>query len=268
MNQPNETGRTIEQTFQRETYDKEAKHLLALTEVAARILQGVVAEFQNKSLAEIEACIVKDSIQIADSPVFPPAGSYQERLLQRANEDHFDWKEIRFDVLFDALLDTTLESGAKLSSPTSKTSVSKRIKLIINFEAQRIFNPGYDLTPRTIYYGARLLSSQLGREFDSEDYDSLCKVYSIWIYTNATGSAKNSITRFHFTPERLYGTRENLGRYDMIEVIQIGLGTDIKDNTLLGFLYVLFKYQGTLADKKKLLETRFQMKLKIGRAHV
>ena len=47
----------------------------------------------------------------------------------------------------------------------------------------------------------------------------------------------------------------------MIEVIQIGLGTDIKDNTLLGFLYVLFKYQGTLADKKKLLETRFQMKL-------
>ena len=61
---------------------------------------------------------------------------------------------------------------------------------------------------------------------------------------------------FHFTPERLYGTRENLGRYDMIEVIQIGLGTDIKDNTLLGFLYVLFKYQGTLADKKKLLETR------------
>ena len=95
MNQPNETGRTIEQTFQRETYDKEAKHLLALTEVAARILQGVVAEFQNKSLAEIEACIVKDSIQIADSPVFPPAGSYQERLLQRANEDHFDWKEIQ-----------------------------------------------------------------------------------------------------------------------------------------------------------------------------
>ena len=60
LNQPNETGRTIEQTFQRETYDKEAKHLLALTEVAARILQGVVAEFQNKSLAEIEACILND----------------------------------------------------------------------------------------------------------------------------------------------------------------------------------------------------------------
>ncbi len=60
----------------------------------------------------------------------------------------------------------------------------ERIKLIINVEAQKEFNAGYDLVTRGVFYGARMISAQKDREFIGDDYDSVKKVYSIWICMN------------------------------------------------------------------------------------
>ncbi|MDY2818937.1 MAG: hypothetical protein SOT36_01915 [Hominisplanchenecus sp.] len=59
-----------------------------------------------------------------------------------------------------------------------------RIRLILNVEAQKSFRPGYEIVTRGIFYGARMISAQLGTEFEHSKYDDIRKVYSVWICMN------------------------------------------------------------------------------------
>ena len=49
------------------------------------------------------------------------------------------------------------------------------IKLLINVEAQKKFYVKYRIVTRGIFYGARMLSEQLDREFSNSEYDKLKK---------------------------------------------------------------------------------------------
>ena len=71
----------------------------------------------------------------------------------------------------------------------------KQIKFIINIEAQKNFYPGYDLVTRGVFYGARLLSSQLDTTFTTDNYDDIQKVYSIWVCMKVPQKAEHTITR-------------------------------------------------------------------------
>ena len=109
------------------------------------------------------------------------------------------------------------------------TPGKERIKLIINIEAQKSFYPGYDLVTRGIYYGARMISSQKGREFTGRYYDNIKKVYSIWICMDAPLYAQNTITEYSIQPTKLYGDYCGDARYDLMSVVMICLG-DSEEN--------------------------------------
>ena len=92
---------------------------------------------------------------------------------------------IYYDIRFSAYLETRKE----------------RIRLLINVEAQKAFYPGYSLTTRGIFYGARMISAQKGTEFAGRDYDNIRKVYSIWICMNAPDYIGNAISKYRIDPD-------------------------------------------------------------------
>ena len=65
------------------------------------------------------------------------------------------------------------------------TKEEERIKVIVNIEAQRQYYVGYHFEPRAVVYCARMISEQIDREFTTDDYNGLKKVYSIWIFFDA-----------------------------------------------------------------------------------
>ena len=86
---------------------------------------------------------------------------------------------IRYDVLFFA-----------------RVPYGNHEKLLVDVEAQKKFNPGYSLVTRGVFYCARMLSSQFGREFTPNDYDDIKKVYSIWICMEAPEYAAGTIVKY------------------------------------------------------------------------
>ena len=140
------------------------------------------------------------------------------------------------------------------------TSDSKPIKLIINVEAQKNFYPGYDLVTRGVFYGARLLSSQLDTTFTTDNYDELQKVYSIWICMQVPQKAEHTITRYHMTREDVWGHSKVNTRYDLLEVIMVYLGRESeteKGTKLHGILTTLLSETLTVPEKKKRLQNDY-----------
>ena len=139
------------------------------------------------------------------------------------------------------------------------------IELIINFEAQNDFHPGYPLLKRGIYYCSRMISSQYGTVFTKSDYGEIQKVYSIWICTNPTLEQEYSITRYKMTEENLIGeVKSPKQNYDLLDVVMICLGQK-KYNELTGLLSLL---NVALLDnyldsneKRRILETEFNVEI-------
>ena len=73
--------------------------------------------------------------------------------------------------------------------------------MIINVEAQKDFHPGYAVTSRGVFYGARMISAQKGIEFTGSNYDGIRKVYSIWICMNAPDYIGNAVSRYSIKKE-------------------------------------------------------------------
>lgn len=99
-------------------------------------------------------------------------------------------------------------------------------KILINVEAQKAYNPGYDLVTRGVFYCARMLSSQKDTEFAGSDYDSIKKVYSIWICMDSLDYAENTITEYSMEPKALYGNFTGEARYDLLSVVMICLAKE------------------------------------------
>lgn len=136
------------------------------------------------------------------------------------------------------------------------------IQLLIDIEAQKKFHPGYDIITRGIYYGARMISSQMGSEFNGDDYDKLKKVYSIWICMNAPMYAENTITEYSISPKKIVGDfPDEKGRYDLMAVVMICLSKELaeaKDVTKLHrLLGTLLSSEMTKQEKKNIIETEY-----------
>ena len=138
---------------------------------------------------------------------------------------------------------------------------AKKIKLLINLEAQKDFTPGYDLVTRAVYYVARMISSQHGVEFTNSNYDDIKDVYSIWICPEAPRYAQNSITTFHLKQENLFGNFPTNHRYDILNIIFVCLG-DLSDPNaprFLSMLSTLLSNKILPTDKKRILEQEYHI---------
>lgn len=205
-------------------YDHEAKHVLANKQILSRILRECVDEFKDKSLPEIINAIDND-MKIGTISVEPGLTNQAESLSQENNEPGEG--TVYFDLLFSAVATGT-----------------KPIRVRINLEAQNDYHPGYDSITRGVFYCARLISSQAETVFSlaKQEYDKIEKVYSIWIFMNATIQDSDTITSYRIKPERIYGNFHGKARYDLMEVIAICLNPepDKSRNRLVNILSTLF----------------------------
>lgn len=208
--------------------DAVCKDLLAYREVLAHIMKTCVSEYKDCTIQEIMGYIEGD-IQIGNAGVHSDETNLPPKIQGLSTESNsVNESRTYYDVRFSAV------------APWGN---GERIGLIINVEAQRKYNPGYPLVKRALYYCARMLSAQYGSVFDRSHYESIQKVYSIWICTNPPKERENTITSYTIEEHQLVGgSKEVVRNYDLLNATMVCLGRPEGENYngLLRMLEVLF----------------------------
>ena len=222
-------------------YDKAAKALWRNREIIAPLLKYSVEELKDESVESIMKLIDADSIS-EGIPVsdLPPV------LTNLNTEDSsITEKLITYDFRF-------LVKNPKLS--TENILVVLHIDLEFNNKYRPTLSDGrsYPLIKRGIYYGAREISSQLGRITEKTNYDDIEKVISIWVVSEGIPPRlRNTASRYFITKEDFIGTTdEPMAEYDLIEVVIIRRGDDKKLTEPL-FKYLESVYQADLEEIDK-----------------
>lgn len=214
-------------------YDAMVKEILSYKCILARIMKYTVTEMAGYSEDEIIS-FIEGTPAVAEEPLYEEAKS---RVFGVDSVDTIDGEgTVTFDVVF--------------------TVRNRLIKLYVNVEAQNDSSSGYDLVTRAIYYCARLLSKQYGREFDGKHYDGIKKVYSIWICTNPSVRERDTITRYSVKPEFLFGKISERVRYDLLSVVMVCLKPG-SANDLIRVLYTLFTNSASREEKRTIVATEF-----------
>jgi len=233
---------------QKALYDEACKTVLSEKGIAAHILKECVEEYKNISVEDIVHKYIQGKPEI--SKVMIQDETVLTKIRTEQTEDSSE-KEgtIFFDVRFTALV---------------PDEDDKFIELIINFEAQNDFHPGYPLLKRGIYYCSRMISSQHGTVFMKSDYGKIKKVYSIWICTTPTLEQEYSITRYKMTEENLLGqVKAPKKNYDLLDVVMVCLGqkkyTELTGLLRLLNMALLDKLNGS--EKRRIMATEFNIEI-------
>ena len=233
----------------RPQYDKAAKKFLSKRRLLARILHYLVPEFRRGRLKEIEETCIGGEPHVSEVPVDPGQTNhaFPPEIRGAAQEQSEDAEgTIYFDIFFYAKLP---QNG-------------KIIKFIVNLEAQKDIPTAYPLMKRVEYYGSRLVSSQKERDFVKSDYGSICKVYTIWLCFKTPEGHGSSINLYRPHEEHIFGDyEENPDDYQLSNAIVAYIGDQRTENTLLNLLRLIFKENLNGAEKRKLLEQEYDMKL-------
>lgn len=137
--------------------------------------------------------------------------------------------------------------------------------LIINVEAQRSQKEstlGYHLMKRAVFYACRLISSQKEREFEGKDYNSIKKIYSIWICMDSP-SRDSYINRYRLEEKHLlHRYDEPQENYDLVNIVLISLGEKADKDRLIHLLQVLFtESQQTFDSKRNILKKEHHIEM-------
>lgn len=248
----NQLGNTLSTEGARAYLDRTVKKLLSIRYVLAYIMTHAIREYRQCTIEEAMDAIDGDPIisrkDLRSGRIEP------ESVATRATESSSSEKgRIYYDIVFYAF------------APSGE-----RQKLWINLEYQDNYYPGYDLVPRGIFYCARLLSDELGKEFTPENYDDVKKVYSVWICMNAPHTdhlgrpVGNTIVEYHVSPSMLYSECEtditsiHTGRYDLMSAVFINVAPDgSAGNDLIGMLRTMFSKTMGAEDKIRTLSEEY-----------
>ena len=226
--------------------DECIKEVLADVQILARILKYTVSEVKDLNIDEIIACIDEKDIAIGRIPV--ASGYNQLGKISGSNTEDSVLGEGRifYDIKFPVYCK------------------KEQFKVIINIEAQRSTNVsklGYHLENRIIYYLARMISSQKNVEFFKSDYDSIKKVYSIWICMDAD-SGEDAIEEFVFSKHHVFGKETGMFDLDKMRAVIIRIRKNsnigISKNKLIAMLEILLSKEHAV-QKKALLSNEFGM---------
>ena len=239
-------------------YDGHAKRLLAQKIVLAHILVNAVSEFAGMEPEEV-VFLIENEPEVSAVPVNPgearkesenrkESGSRMPAIGGRNTESQIPYEgKITYDIHFFAW------------APGKE----EKLKIILDVEAQKNFYPGYHIVSRGIFYTSRMLSAQLDTEFEIPNYDEIKKVYSIWICLNSPERVGSTITEFSMNRKDLVGTSGDLGRYDLLSVIIIGLPKELAKKTegteLHRFLGTIFSSRLSAEEKKKILSSEYKI---------
>ena len=225
-------------------YDHLAKRLLARKSILAYILKYAVSEFIDCSLDDIAKKYIEGEPLLHINTV--PLDDTLDIKGKHTESNSPLEGLVTFDIIFDAF------------APTGEP-----IKLIINIEPQKTTTSiGYKLMKRAVYYVARLISSQKEKEFHGDDYNSLKKVYSIWIAMDVQRYRANSIQEYSLTEKVLHGDfHDKLQNYDLIKIIILNLGIKSTSHKLLDLLHLLFMDLKSSEEKEFILHDQYNIDL-------
>ena len=182
-------------------YDSYCKMLIGHPSMLSRIIFCFVKEAKHLSLEEIEKLI--KGVRIGDKVVNPHFHLMDKEAFIK------DEGLMRYDIYFYIDLPQVDQS-------------TKRV--YINIEIQNNPSPGYHLIARSIAYSSRMISSQWGSEYDSDNYDGMKKVYSFWIVLQSPKSRDGCINQLKITENHLSGNyQEKRENYDKEEQLMIYL---------------------------------------------
>ena len=126
-------------------------------------------------------------------------------------------------------------------------------QIIINVEAQKDEQTGYEILNRAIFYVSRLISSQKERDFENSSYDDIKRVYSIWVCMNME---KSSMSHVHLTKEDLIGSYEWKGNLDLLNIIMLGLAKNLPEHDET---YELHRLLGALLSKELTIDEKLNI---------
>ena len=243
MKQKTSVAAGLEFTRIRDEYDAACKRLLSEKIILAHILKGCVTEFRDFDPDFIAETCIESPPKVSEVPVAPDETGAALRGMNTAQTSPTEGS-VYFDIYFSAVVPGSGEV----------------VQLIINVEAQDQFYPGYPLTKRGIYYGARMLSAQKNNVFANSQYGNLQKVYSIWICTNPPKKRENAITCYEIRERGIVGDdHEPVENYDLLTLVRVYLGSEKSERYkgILKLLGTLLTAKATVEEKKKVLEDEF-----------
>ena len=227
--------------------DENVKWLLSEKIILAHILIYCVKEYKGMKPQEV-AELIEGEPNVSEAMVNPGESNVSEITGDNTEDAVPNEGKITYDIKFR----------------TWAPDKSELIKLIVDIEAQKDYYPGYDILTRGVFYGARMLSSQMGSEFTGDDYDKIKKVYSIWICMNVPKYAENTITEYSLQKKDIIGEfPSDRGRYDLMSIIMVRLsktiaeaGESTKLHRLLG---ALLSSRMTGQEKKDIIESEYNI---------
>lgn len=228
---------------QNASYDKLAKSFLSRKAILAHILKYTVEEFADCSLEDIEKKYIEGDphFSINTIPLDDTLDIKGKNIESSSTNESF----VTFDIIFDAV------------APVD----GKPVKIIINVEPQKTTRKiHYKLMKRAVYYAARLISDQKEKEFHGDDYNSIKKIYTIWVYMTTQNYRADSIQRYNLTEEIIHGNfRDNKKNYDLISIVILNLGKKPTSHRLLNLLYLIFMDVKSSAEKETILHDEYHI---------
>ena len=236
----------IDETQFEAQYDAEAKLLLAQKPFLANILVRTVKDYMGLNPCDVEK-LIEGEPYISTIPVEPGfTNSVQIKGMNSENKVRNEGVAY-FDILF------YVRTSDGLS------------KVIINIEAQKSEPIDYDVEMRGLYYAIREVSSQLDREFDSQNYNDIKKVYSIWICMN---EKDNMLEKIYLTKNDIIGISRWKDMYEIVNVVIIRLAKTLDlqtEHELHRFLGAMFLPELSADEKNYILENEFDIKMEADR---
>lgn len=228
-------------------YDDYAKFILSQKEILSRILKFTIKEFEDMEAEDIMGLIEGEPLV---SKVSTEPGETNQTFHGKITGNNTESTELEEGtIIFDVIFYVRMKDGVS--------------RIIINLEAQGIEKPPYPLVNRTIFYIARLISSQKNRNFDHSNYGDMLRTYSIWICFNLE---ENCMNYLHLTNTSLFGAHEWLGDLELMNIFLVGLDKNLSeeaikttDSNLHYMLGTIFSNDLSPKDKVRLLSEREDM---------
>ena len=144
--------------------------------------------------------------------------------------------------------------GARIEYDKLYEAKLPKTKIFVNIEAQSKENPGYPLINRAVYYVSRLIDRQKNKSegFMKSRYGEMKEVYSIWIIMDMDVK-KEEMIEVHTFPEKEDKT--------LMNIIMVYPLKEDSENDVIRFLHILFVSDMEAAEKKQILEEKYQIKM-------
>lgn len=244
------TAAVLNAAGNRKRYDAICKKILSSKEILSYLFHELIPEYANSSKEDIKNRYIESGLSAQLIPAGPNLISTKEYIEGSKSENSLlNEATVKFDVVFSAMLPDTL--GTK-------------VKIIVDFEAQGNYRPGYPIVSRGIYYGCRLISSQLEDLTQGTNYASLQKVYSIWICLGERIPKKEqfTISTYSLKSESIFGFVPELKQdFDLVTVILIRLGQGHAKSGIFRMLQALFSPVMPMEERRRILTEEFDIKL-------